>query len=485
MATLENIQGSSLVSTPDVSPLVNDLLEAFGTQKERNVAEAEKKNQADMQADIGILTGAEVAVDTEKQVELEQIGQISPELVGQIQDITERGDPEELAQFSAAITEGKDKADRLLSLGSQNERLSALREDLQKSIAEGTASEEDTARVIALSNMSEEQLNLELQKMQIIGNAAAKVIPKPEGLFSTPEKRAAFTRLTADNPQLAEQFRKNEVTRQAGIPEGFTLSEGQTRFGAQGEVIAARKPKRPTKTALVQNLEAAGIDPLSAEGKDIIKKSLTKPGVKIDLGEGLDFKIPPGFMLLEKDNPSAGVTPIPGGPQDSLTASEAAKTQMLETAKDAFGGVRELVFDKDGGLDRANLFNADFNTPFTDGRKLRNQMEFGIQAITRAETGAAMPPQEVENTRQRFMPKVGDTTEIANTKLDMYERFIDGSLQLIDPSGRFSSERFDTELESRTSPLSPEADAVLTGELTAEGFEIFQRPDGSTFAVSP
>ena len=88
-------------------------------------------------------------------------------------------------------------------------------------------------------------------------------------------------------------------------------------------------------------------------------------------------------------------------------------------------------------------------------------MEFGIQAITRSETGAAMPPEEVENTRTRFMPLIGDTVEIANTKLAMFEEFLGGTLKLLDPSGRFNAERFDAEFQNRTTgtpPVVPTAD---------------------------
>ncbi len=264
---------------------------------------------------------------------------------------------------------------------------------------------------------------------------------------------------------LEEEVAKRKEAR--AVQPGFTLSEGQRRFGPGGKEIARVAPTPIQETTLVRNLQAAGIDPKSVEGIDIIKKSLTKPGVKIDLNEGLNFKIPLGFMLLDKNDPTKGVTPIPGGPKDNLSAENAAKAQMLRTALRAFKGdkdnrgARSFIFDKDGALDRTNLFNASFNTPFTEGRRLRNLMEFGIQAITRAETGAAMPPEEVENTRTRFMPTIGDTVEIATTKLAMFEEFLGGTLKLLDPSGRFLAERFDAELNLRVGGGRP------TGETTS------------------
>jgi len=206
---------------------------------------------------------------------------------------------------------------------------------------------------------------------------------------------------------------------------------------------------------LAKNLELAGIDPLSAEGKKIIKESITKPGVKIDLNRGLDFKIPNGFQLLDPNNPTKGVTPIPGGPKDTLTGETAGKTQMLRTAQKAAKGIDKFVFNEDGSLNRINLFNAAFGTPGTDGRKLRTMFEFGIQGITRIETGAAMPDAEVDNTRQRFMPSVLDSLETAKLKLQMFNEFLGGTLKLLDPSGRFDATRFNAELVKRGGGVTP------------------------------
>lgn len=234
------------------------------------------------------------------------------------------------------------------------------------------------------------------------------------------------------------------------------------RSSLTGEVKTdPRTIKPPTKTSIEKNLDAAGITDPEVR-KDIIVKSLTKPAVKVDINKGLSFKVPNGFMLLDENDPTKGVTPIPGGPKDTVTGENAGKVQMLRTAQKAFKGVRELVFDFDKkgnitGLQNINLFNANIGVPFTgiqgvpftDGDKLRAKMEFGIQGITRIETGAAMPDNELDNTRTRFMPKVTDTLEIAQLKLDMYEDFINGTIQLFDPSGRFSSERFDAEFNLR------------------------------------
>lgn len=178
-----------------------------------------------------------------------------------------------------------------------------------------------------------------------------------------------------------------------------------------------------------------------------------QPLVQVNTGsEAPPYKIPAGFMLKDTNDPSKGVTPIPGGPKDAVTGETAGKAQMMRTAQKQLETVKSLAFDNDGSPNWANISNAFVNTPKTEGRKLRTAMEYGIQAITRIETGAAMPPAEVTNTRKRFQPSPGDTDEVVKMKLDMFEDFIGGTLKLLDPAGRFDEERFNQELEQRKGP---------------------------------
>ena len=159
-------------------------------------------------------------------------------------------------------------------------------------------------------------------------------------------------------------------------------------------------------------------------------------------------------MLVDRNQPELGVKPIPGGPRDVLASESAGKTQMLRTAKNQITLIDGLMF-KDGAPNYNNIANASFNVPRTEGRKLRAAMEVGIQAITRMETGAAMPPSEVDNTRQRFQPSILDNPQTVNLKWQMFQEFLDGTLKLVDPTGRFDHERFDSELLMRTQNRPP------------------------------
>ena len=168
------------------------------------------------------------------------------------------------------------------------------------------------------------------------------------------------------------------------------------------------------------------------------------------------FKAPSGFRLRDVKQPEGGLEPVPGGPRDVLTTEQAGKVQMQRTALKGLDRAKELLFDKDGSVNWTNVVTSQQffgvgGIPKTKGRELRAAMELGIQAITRLETGAAMPQSEVDNTRERFMPKPGDLESTVKFKVKMFEEFINGNLKLVDPTGRFLQKRFDEELAARQS----------------------------------
>ena len=100
------------------------------------------------------------------------------------------------------------------------------------------------------------------------------------------------------------------------------------------------------------------------------------------------------------------------------------------------GGARDFVYKEDGSVDRQTLLGtlAPMNFQYGRSRSLTIRMQPAIQAITRIETGAAMPASEVRNTMIRFMPDARDSDQDVAIKLMMMEDFINGSLRLLDKS---------------------------------------------------
>ena len=347
-----------------------------------------------------------------------------------------------------------------------------FQEGIKQLVESGLFSESEQQKMVKISNEPNPDLvNLTIEKG--ISDTEPEQILIDDELAKRSEARA-------EGVAIRQEARAEETTvglegraEQAAIRKEGRVEQADIRKGARTEAADLRKLKSTPQSKLGK---------LIFDKENLLKTSGPQSKQVRSLDDaiiaeaGLGFKVPLGFQLADPNDPTKGVIPIKGGPKDNLTGENAAKAQMLRTALKAFQGnkakglpgVRELVFTKDSkgeniGLNDVTLFNANFSIPFTDirgvpftkGDRLRTQMEFGIQAATRSETGAAMPPEEVENTRTRFMPKVTDTLTTATLKLDMFEDFLKGTLQLVDPTGRFNEARFNSELVARGGEVTP------------------------------
>jgi hypothetical protein len=179
------------------------------------------------------------------------------------------------------------------------------------------------------------------------------------------------------------------------------------------------------------------------------------PGPQLAAGPG--FKIPSGYMP-DPNNPE-GIVSIPGHKAERFTPEQASKIQMMRGAQSRLPMAKKLLFNPDGSVDSTNITTSRIGggIPYTEGAELATVMEEGVQALTRGETGAAMPESEVDNVRKRFQPNVFDSDAVVRLKWQMYQDAINGSLQLTDPQGRFSIQKLDTELNSRMKNI-PEDD---------------------------
>jgi len=257
-------------------------------------------------------------------------------------------------------------------------------------------------------------------------------------------------------------MRKAEHDYKMNQPQQRKIIKGNDGFNyyENGERVLPGVQAKPQNRNLVKAIDPNTGQPKymyedEAHGMTPYSKALVENNIG---GKELPYKIPNGFMLKDQNDPSQGVVPIPGSGKDASPPEQAGKTQMLRTAKNALSSVEGLLFNDDGTINDLNVVNASTNTPYTSGRRMRAYMEQGIQAITRAETGAAMPATEIENTRIRFQPSPLDDEATKIAKYDMFKEFVSGSLSLIDPSGRFQEDRFNRELKSRGGNPTPESE---------------------------
>lgn len=404
-------------STPDLSQILTGGRGAFEAGQAQSQAalagEAQAQKAQDVQDTLNLLETGGAKNEQDALARLATL--LGAPVANSVRESLERGDKNELLELDRESTKANQIATFLGGIKDPAKRNNAIAQEAQRAAANG----EDIGELVKLRNMTPEQQAMAIERQRVT---------------------------STDTADLAkERLKRIEFAEQAAQPgDPFTLSPGQQRFGPGGAPIAQVDPKAPTTPALQQNLIAAGFQPGTPQFQQELLKAIQKPATQIDINkanQGL-FKLEPGTMLLDPNDPTKGVKPVPGGSKDTLKGEQAAKVQMLRTARKAAKGIRKLIFDKDGNIDTLNLINAAINLPGSDGRLLRTRMEFGIQAITRGETGAAMPPEEVENTRLRFMPSALDSKEIVKLKLEMFNDFLGGTLKLIDPTDRFFEERF-------------------------------------------
>ena len=449
MATLKSVSGSTLVGKAATSKsrnIAKDLVETFGTPESREEdrlkkadAAAERARKRAVQDQLDDISGNPRAPVVEKDDEETVFGKImnifyDPEEEEEEEDEAEiktmpvTADtppskiktmpvtPDTQAKTSTVDLEKRQKGlYNLIRLGE-----GAMAKTLQTLYTKGD--EESLARVKKETNRNARLADTVLGAKDPI-KALNVLYANNEVNGRSNEKIMQLSKLPPEQLEMELQRMLKKATAIEDItkaPEPFTLSAGQTRFDANNEPIAEGVPL-----------------------KDIVAPTPL-------------FKVPQGYMLKNKDDFSEGIIPIPGGPKDSLNKDAAGVSAMMITAQKAAvdADITGLIFDFDeegnvASVNRKNIFNAKINTPFTDGALLSTAMEMGIQAITRVETGAAMPETEVDNTRKRFEVQPEDSLQVAVLKHNMYRQFIDGTLKLLDPSGRFNEERFQVTLNTR------------------------------------
>lgn len=142
------------------------------------------------------------------------------------------------------------------------------------------------------------------------------------------------------------------------------------------------------------------------------------------------FVTPPG--MSKKGRKVIGKKP--------MAAESASKLAMIDTAKFGTELIEPILFkdekinrDAIKGMWAINLAEPAAAFASEDSQKLFIAFEWGKQAITRTETGAAMPSTEVTNTAKRFMPKPWDGDDVVKLKWAAYNLFLNNTENYLDP----------------------------------------------------
>lgn len=185
MPTLRNFHGGSVV--PDLGQALGVLFK--GVDEGRAIRSTQAKEQ-ELQRLLGVITGAETppiagsdpgsaetfplgedpgfpAPKDPKQVEaaLVRLAAINPQVANSVRSTLERGDKQELEAVRRETEKGVRLAATVQGIPDHAGRRQAIMRAGQEAVARG----EDPSRFLALANMPEEQLDLELRRMMVQG----------------------------------------------------------------------------------------------------------------------------------------------------------------------------------------------------------------------------------------------------------------------------------------------------------------------------
>lgn len=230
---MANIQGSSLI--PDLTSVQADIA-AF--QDRRRAASKE----ASLEEDLRIALGGAPA-DAKPTRGLSVLGQLAPQLAQAANALLGNRNPQATTSFRAEAIQGKALAETIQNAPNFAAQQKLLADEVGTVAAQGG----DVTRLVDLANMNESQLDLELQRMQVIADGMLKAVPavKPGetlNIFSTPTRRNAFARVAAANPAIAGTLLASR-DRQIARSDRLAREQAATRAAAATARAAAAAPQ--------------------------------------------------------------------------------------------------------------------------------------------------------------------------------------------------------------------------------------------------
>lgn len=163
-AALGRVSGASLVPSLDVA--LGTLLQTFGTKQEREEAEAEKRKETErevgIQKQIDILASGSLDPQAEEAALL-RLGAIDPALANATRATLVSGNQQEIGVLKQVTEQGARDSVFVSSQPNFASKQAAIGQLASAAAARG----EPMDRFIQLQNMSEPELDLELQRMQI------------------------------------------------------------------------------------------------------------------------------------------------------------------------------------------------------------------------------------------------------------------------------------------------------------------------------
>lgn len=131
-------------------------------------------------------------------------------------------------------------------------------------------------------------------------------------------------------------------------------------------------------------------------------------------------KLPSGYRFVDRQNPDAGVEPIPGGPATQLPGELAARVGMADNwLNNDLPELKKRVSSGEvtGVVDRFRAANSS-NSPQAE---VYRKVQSGVEVLSRLLSGAGMTQVEIDEKAARYMPTYTDDAASMGTKLNQLE----------------------------------------------------------------
>jgi len=250
---------------------------------------------------------------------------------------------------------------------------------------------------------------------------------------------------------------------------GVDIKEALRGAGEEGVAILRQIFPRDTYDVVTEDEDPTGTDVVT---EDEDPTDTTYAPVQIRVGDSIVTS-----TIVSKTKFSEGVAKLITNMESGSRAVHKAYEALFDL--ETVDGVESRVFNKWTAATAHTFEDKSVGKP----RKARVAMKQALEIILRARSGAAIPPEELENYIEMYMPSFLDDDELARDKIHALGFYFDNTIKLIE-QGRnipFDKDRVVKDWSS-IMPVSaagtlPKAGADGTGATTARSPAVTISPD--------
>jgi hypothetical protein len=274
----------------------------------------------------------------------------------------------------------------------------------------------------------------------------------------------------------------------AKAPEGFTLSEGQQRFGPDGKSIASVAPKPEKAEASPQSVREYQFAQLEGYKGSYAEwlKDKTQATTRVHVAaaprdrfqivtdaDGTQHRL--NMDTLEKTpigvNKPANLNEAQGNALLFGTRAQAAH-QVLDEIGTDYSSMKTAIARSAENVPGVNA-GANAMLSGNEQRVIQAQRDF-VNALLRKESGAAIQQSEFNNATKQYFPQVGDTPEVIAQKKANRELAIKGMKAI---AGRGATGSFDEVPPS--APKAPQPKTIVREVKLKDGRTGVEYSDGT------